>query len=139
MENMNDTEYKGKGFIDTEIPLIACENPGDQDWQLEKTKHYCPDFKPDIHFIYGGFYGKQYSWLRMAVHQCDNSTKAEEQRNITGKTHIKCATEDEQKAYFERTIIGLDASAFEPNIDEDFSKYLNSNDLEKKVTQDSLI
>ena len=58
---------------------------------------------------------------------------------MTGKTHVKCATEDEQKAYFERTVIGLDANAFEPNIDEDFSKYLNSGDNERKVTQESLI
>ena len=78
MQNMNDTEFKGKGFIDTEIPLIPCVNSENMDWQEGQTKHYCPDFKPDIHFIYGGFYGKQYSWLRMAVHQCDNSTKAEE-------------------------------------------------------------
>ena len=52
---------------------------------------------------------------------------------------MECATEQEQKDYFERTVIGLDSMVYEASIDERFSKYLNMEDFKGKQTQDNLI
>lgn len=61
--------------------MLECNlDEPDQDWEAKNVIRYCPDYKPEIHFIYGGFYSKKYSWQRLALHLCDDSPEAEAKR-----------------------------------------------------------
>lgn len=74
MADMNDTTGYTEGFTDEEIPLKLCQGK-DQAWSGTGIKYYCPDFN-ETHFIHGGFWTDKYSWLRIALHLCENTTEA---------------------------------------------------------------
>lgn len=133
MRDINDTKGSVQGFNDLEIPLVECEARKMQ-WRGGGIKYYCPDYKPEIHFIHGGTYAEKFSWQRVALHLCDNSPEAEAKRNASNKVHWKCKTPEESYQYYEGKIIGMDSKATQVNIDEDFSKNLYSRDPDKHQT-----
>lgn len=130
MENVNDTRGNVKGFIDMEIPLIECKGKK-MEWRKGGVKYYCPDYQPDIHFLHGGFYGEKFSWQRIGLHLCDNSTEAIARKKAENKTYDYCVSEEEQIKYYQGVIIGMEAVVVEANIDEQFSKNLYSTNPEK--------
>ena len=80
MDNLTDnsTDNIKKGFKDVEISLKRCKGLRDTvgDWDLSGTKLYCPQFN-ESHFLYGGYFSERYSWMRVILHFCDESPKAE--------------------------------------------------------------
>ena len=76
---------------------------------------YCPQFTNND-FLYGGFYTYRFSWTRLALHFCDNSSEAIQQRIQEGKKHIECKSEEEIKIYFTKTIISLDLLSHSVNL-----------------------
>ena len=66
-------------------------------------KHYCTYFNDD-HWIHGGFSAEKFSWMRLIIHQCDNSEAARNQRVAANKNFIDCVGESESLKYFETTI-----------------------------------
>lgn len=78
MKNISDTRGKVAGYNDITIPIGPC-NAGfgfDTDtWFTGGNRLYCPIFD-ETHFIHGGFNAEKYSWLRLGLHLCDNSTEA---------------------------------------------------------------
>ena len=91
-----------------------CSNIEDHDWSLS-SKKYCPQFN-STHFLYGGFYSTKYAWMRLVLHFCDDTQKAEELRKKQGKTYVKCKNKEEIKDYFAKNIIGLDANTDSPTL-----------------------
>ena len=138
--NMKD-KYDTKGnkslinsFEDIEIPLERCQGM-EVAWRNKDIKYYCPVFT-ETSFLHGGFWAEKYSWLRLAVHLCDNRPEAQELRRQQGKKYIECATREESLKYFEEeTMTGLEGFAPEANINRNFSKYLytmkSSADIEQ--------
>ena len=78
MLDMNDTRGKAIGYNDITIPIGPC-NAGfgfDTDsWFTGGNRLYCPKFN-ESHYIHGGFNSDKYSWLRLAIHLCDDSEEA---------------------------------------------------------------
>jgi len=52
------------------IELKECNEKADA-WSVNHQV-YCPDYKED-HFIYGDYTSDQFSWLKLAVHYCDEN------------------------------------------------------------------
>lgn len=113
MDNVNDTRGAIKGFRDMEITLKECEGKK-MEWRKGGIKYYCPDYKPDIHYLHGGFYGEKFSWQRIGLHLCDDS----EEGRASRKVHKNCTTVEQQIQYFAKRIIGMEAVVVEANIDE---------------------
>ena len=67
--NEDESIYK---FEDRFIPLIICPSQSNTSWRKSDVKQYCPDYS-DHHFLYGNFYTKRFSWLRLALHFCDDT------------------------------------------------------------------
>ena len=80
MDSLTDTSTDNlpNGFQDVDIPLKPCKGlrASNSDWDLGGTKLYCPQFN-ESHFLYGGYYSERYSWMRLILHSCDDSPKAE--------------------------------------------------------------
>lgn len=122
MDGPEDIYGKRKGFNDIEIPLSKCQS-GDFDWRSNEINYYCPDFS-EKHFLKGGFEADKYSWMRLIVHICDNSTEAQAQREIENKKFKECASRDESIWFFENIVTGLETYSMEASIDQEFSKNL---------------
>ena len=59
---------KDQKFKHYEIPLKKCSsNMGIWD---AGQQHYCPEFSEDD-VVYGNYYSEEYSFVRLAVHECD--------------------------------------------------------------------
>ena len=79
MDSIDDIEDNQKAnFKDIEVPIVRCEGSS-LAWREDNLKYYCTEFTED-HFIYGGFYGAKFSWLRLILHHCDRSEGAREER-----------------------------------------------------------
>lgn len=105
------------------------------EWRGGGIKYYCPEYKPDIHFIHGGTYADKFSWQRVALHLCDDSQEANDLRDESPSIiHKRCFSQEDSYAYYESKIIGMDSKATQVNIDEEFSKNLYSSDPEKHTT-----
>lgn len=94
-------------FEDRFIPLIVCPTTTITSWRKSDNKQYCPDYG-DAHFLYGNFYTTRFSWLRLALHFCDDTPQGEEERRKAGRRHVKCAGRDRIMDYFASNIINLD-------------------------------
>lgn len=70
-------------------------------------KYYAPRFKEDD-YIYGTYLTSRFSWLRLILHECDNSTEAINERIRNSKKHIHCVSTEEQRKYFEDVIHAID-------------------------------
>lgn len=140
MEDKFDTKGNGSlvnSFLDIEIPMERCEGM-EVAWRNKDAKYYCPVFD-ESHFMHGGFWGEKYSWLRLALHICDNRPEAQELRKQQGKTHIECATREESLNYFEQEVItGIDGFAPEANINKNYSKYLYSRPNDENIKYTSM-
>lgn len=92
------------------MPLVKCDGVGENvNWRNPKIFYYCPNFGKD-HFLYGGFWAQKYSWMRMGLHLCDNSTEATDLRRQQGKKHIECKTEEQIYDYFvNEVIVGIES------------------------------
>ena len=77
MASLDDTERNTdlKGYFDHRIPLVDCRQNKESDVVSTQSgvKIYCPSFT-EQDFLYGDFYSKRFSWTRLALHFCDNST-----------------------------------------------------------------
>ena len=62
-------------------------------------KKYCPVFK-DEDFLYGDYYEGKNSWLRLALHKCDEKKRA--------KYKEGCAKTSEIHEYFKKKVIAVD-------------------------------
>ena len=78
MDGPDDVNGTETGFNDIEVPIKNC-NSKSYDWSVEEIRYYCTDFN-DNHFLRGGFTGDKYSWMRLILHICDNSTEATAKR-----------------------------------------------------------
>ena len=110
--NMNDIhdenkENYEKGYRDEHIQLEPCQLSSEFDWTSSGVKVYCPAMT-SFDFLYGNFYTKWFSWARLALHFCNNSTEAIEERLYNGKKFVYCESEQSSKAYFSQKIVGLD-------------------------------
>jgi len=54
--------------------------------------------------------------MRLTIHNCDNTPKAEELRKKEGKKHIKCKNVQDQQAYFANNVFGLDVDTDSPTL-----------------------
>jgi len=74
MDNLTDTSTEGKPpkFKDIEVPISLCKNSLETVWASSSIKKYCPIFNT-THFLYGGFYSSKYSWMRLTIHNCDDT------------------------------------------------------------------
>ena len=123
MDNLTDIEQNDTianknldEWYDKNIPLVECQNQEvDVSWRDSRIKKYCPDYG-DWAFIYGTFYTKRYSRLRLALHFCEDNPEAEEERRVQGKKHLKCKSKDESMDYFGYNIIGLDIFTLSPTL-----------------------
>ena len=59
----------------------------------EKLNIYCPNFE-DSHFIYGDYTSVTFSWLKLAIHYCDENVRT-------------CEEKDEIDSFFRNTIVAL--------------------------------
>lgn len=67
--------------------------------------------------------------MRLALHFCDNSTEAKEEKRAAGKKHIDCAPREDILSYFDINIVSLDLISQSPTLG------MNSNNsLEKEFT-----
>lgn len=102
-------------MYDRAIPLVECQDVLDVSWRQDRTKQYCPNYGDEA-FIYGTFYTKRFSRLRLALHLCEDTPEAEEERRQAGKKHVKCVSRDESFDYFAQNIIGLDIFTQSPTL-----------------------
>ena len=81
MDNLTDTTSDGKQppFKDIEVPVGLCVNPLVVAWAPATTKKYCPFFN-ETHFLYGGLYSTKFAWMRLIIHECDDTLRGEELR-----------------------------------------------------------
>jgi len=119
MDDIKDTNKSvvSSGFTDKTIPLKRCFGD-DPDWSTAKKKKYCPYFNKED-FLYGTFYTKRYSWMRLALHFCNDTKSAEEERKLKGLKYVKCKSKEESKDYFANNIIGLDMLSYYPTLTGD--------------------
>ena len=115
MKDLNDTKVYGEdadkadfeamqGFDDRIIPIKRCQHNVAVPWMASDFKRYCPVFDDDT-FLYGNFFTARYAWMRIALHFCDDSEEAREERRKAGKKNVKCAKRDEILEYFASNII----------------------------------
>jgi hypothetical protein len=57
-----------------EIPLIDCGRKKTLGAFGDGQKHYCPKFTNQT-ALYGGYYGKKYSWFRQTLSRCDSTKR----------------------------------------------------------------
>ena len=62
-------------------------------------KIYVPKFT-DQDFLYGWYATKKNSWLRLILHECDDSQAAKSKKIREGKKYIECVSKDDQRKYF---------------------------------------
>ena len=143
MHGPHDVNGTETGFNDIEVPIKTC-NSKSYDWSVEEIRYYCTDFN-DNHFLRGGFTGDKYSWMRLILHICDNSTEAtakrQEEKQLGLRQHAECASRDESIAYFEKTFIALEAISNEASVDQEFSKQLydKKSEDEDYIKQEDLV
>jgi hypothetical protein len=46
------------------------------DWRSNQLNYYCPQFE-ETHYLHGGFSASKWSWMRLAIHLCDDRVEAE--------------------------------------------------------------
>ena len=78
----------------------------------------------ESHFIHGGFSADKYSWLRLAVHLCDDREEARLEKIAMGKNHLNCAPREESMKFFETNIVALETWSKVASTDDNFSKNL---------------
>ena len=62
-------------------------------------KKYCPVWKKSD-FLYGDYYQNKSSWLRLALHKCDQKKWS--------SMNASCATDDQINTYFKQNLIGFE-------------------------------
>ena len=108
MKDLNDTAKVDEDehaqllhtFEDRVIPIKPCGEELNVAWRESSIKQYCPVYNETKHFLYGNFYTQKYSWMRLAMHFCDSSEEARQERIQAGKKHIECKTKNESIEYF---------------------------------------
>lgn len=127
MDNLSDTsanitadETTNDGaslyqFEDRFIPLAVCHDPIHTSWRKSNVKQYCPDYGAND-FLYGNYYSAKFSWLRLALHFCDDSAEARKERLTAGKKHLDCKSKEEINEYFAQNLIGLDVITEQPTL-----------------------
>lgn len=104
-------------FEDRLIPLVRCPDAINASWRKSNVKQYCPDYS-DGHFLYGNFYTERFSWLRVALHFCDDTVEGRAGREAAGKKHVDCKSREEIIEYFASNIISLDIITESPTLSE---------------------
>lgn len=80
MESHLDTTGKVSGHYDIDIPIGPCDTGNEDWWWLSGgINYYCPKFD-ESHFVHGGFVADKFSLLRLAIHICDDSEEAKQQK-----------------------------------------------------------
>ena len=110
-------------FEDRFIPLIICPNAINTSWRKSNVKQYCPDYD-DGHFLYGNYYTKRFSWLRLALHFCDDTPEGRLDRIQAGKQYIDCKSREEIIDFFSSNIIALDVITEAPTLGEGSAQVL---------------
>ena len=110
-------------FEDRFIPLIDCPNPIYTSWRKSNVKQYCPDYD-DGHFLYGNYYTTRFSWLRLALHFCDDTPEGKLDRIQAGKQYIDCKSREEIIDFFSSNIIALDMITESPTLGEGSAQVL---------------
>jgi len=77
--------------VDEIIELIECNEKADA-WSQD-VNIYCPNFEAD-HFLYGDYTSDKFSWLKLAIHYCDESLRT-------------CEEKDEIDRFFRTNIVAL--------------------------------
>ena len=119
--------------MDVEIPIAPCDKGSDTSQDVDYllwakgNKYLCPAFN-ESHFIHGGFSADKYSWLRLAIHLCDDREEARLEKIARGQTHVDCASREESLKFFEQNIIGFETWSKVASTDQEFSKNLYKSD-----------
>lgn len=67
---------------------MKCPVQQNTSWRKSTVKQYCPKY--DKQFLYGNFYTTRFAWMRLALHFCDDSEEARQERKAAGKKHVEC-------------------------------------------------
>lgn len=124
MKDINDTEFEeGKNYedYDHEIELVESDAISGN-WNNRSVKYYKPKFT-DQDFLYGWYNTKKNSWLRLVLHECDNSTLAIQQRLREGRKFINCASKYDQRKFFEDNLFWFVVSTKEMSIGQANEKH----------------
>jgi len=54
--------------------------------------------------------------MRLIIHFCDDSPKAENKRIKEGKKYVKCKSKNESSKFYENNIFGLDIDTDSPTL-----------------------
>ena len=75
--------------------------------------------------------------MRLVLHFCDDSKKAEKARIKEGKKHIKCKNSTEIKEYFASHIIGFDVDTDSPTLGHKYGN-LDDENLNNSVQNETI-